>query len=451
MFEMIGGAVALGVTAIVVYVILSLRRVVPTNMVHIVQSSTNTTPYGRGKDAGNTYYEWPSWIPVIGISVIQFPESIFQVTLQNYEAYDSARLPFVVDVAAFFRVDKAETAAQRVANFKELETQLISVLQGSVRRILATNKLEEIMQERSKFGDEFTSEVKSQIEQWGVLPVKTIEFMDIRDSRESQVISNIMAKEQSRIEKESRVAVAENHREAELKEIDADRTVEVQKQDALQQVGLRTAEKDKLVGIANEQVKQEVQAQAKITAERDMEVKKVSDVKGAEIAKDVAVVRAEQDKQVKVVNAEAEKAATVTKAEGDLEAARRNAEGIQVEGIAKATAEKAMLMAPVDTQITLAKEIGENEGYQKYLITIKQVEVSGQVGLETAKALAHAELKVIANAGDVMNGVGKLGDVLSTSGGTNFSGMLAALSQTDEGKALVGSLISRIGGEVAKT
>ena len=452
-YAVIGLFLILG--AILGFVVMTLRRVVPTNMVHIVQSSKKSTPYGRGKDAGNTYYNWPSWVPVIGVSVTQFPESIFQVSLDNYEAYDSARLPFVVDVTAFFRVDNSETAAQRVASFDELNHQLVAVLQGSVRRILATNRLEEIMQERGSLGQQFTDEVLAQIKEWGVLPVKTVEFMDLRDSAKSVVIANIMAKEQSRIDKESRVAVAENSREAQLKEIDAKRVIEVQRQDAEQQVGLRTAEKDQTVGIAKEKARQEIQSQAKVTTEKDMEVKRVEEVKSAEITKEVAVVRAEQDqkvkvvnadadKQVRIVNAEGEKSAMVTKAEGQLEAAKLSAQGIEAEGIANGVAEQAILMAPINTQITLAREIGGNEGYQKYLITIKQVEVSGSVGVEMAKAMQAADLKVIANSGDMQGGIAKLGDMFTPAGGTNLTGMLSALAQTPEGSALLNGVISKL-------
>lgn len=440
------GVVAVLMVLYFVNVILSLRRVVPTNMVHIVQSKSASTPYGRGKPAGNTYYAWPDWIPVIGVTVTQFPESIFQVSLNDYEAYDSARLPFMVDVTAFFRVDNAETVAQRVSHFNELNAQLMSVLQGSVRRILATNALEDIMQERASLGQQFTDEVQKQIAEWGVLPVKTIEFMDIRDSSKGNVIANIMAKEKSRIEKESRVVVAENMREAETKEIDAKRVVEVQRQDAEQQIGIRTAEKEKTVGIADEQAKQEVLTASKITTEKNMEVQRVQHVKSAEIAKDVAVVAAEQDKEVRIVQSEAEKQSVIITAEGNLEASKRNAEGIKVEGDAKAAAEQAMLMAPINTQITLAKEIGENEGYQQYLITIRQVEANQTVGMEMAKAFAAADLKVIANAGDVGAGVSKLASVVSSAGGTNLGAMLEGLGQTEDGKALINSVIGRLAG-----
>ena len=437
MYYIIGFTILL---VVIIGVMIKFRRVVPTNMVHIVQSSKKTTSYGKGKASGNTYYEIPAAIPVFGVKVTEFPESIFQVSLNDYEAYDNARLPFKVDVSAFFRVDSAETAAQRVATFNELLGQIQDLLRGSVRRILATANLEDIMQERSTYGQQFTDEVKLQISEWGVLPVKTIEFMDIRDANGSRVIADIMLKEQSRIQMESRVKVAENNREAEEKEIEAQRQVELQKQDAEQQVGLRTAEKDRTVWIAEEKARQEIQEQAKVTAEKNMEVVRVESVKKAEIAKDVAKVKADQDKTVATVAAEAQKQVQITNADADLYAAQKSAEGIKVEGIAKAEAEKAMLLAPVDTQITLAKEIGENEGYQKYLITIKQVETSGEVGIELAKAMSKADMKIIANSGDIQSGVNSLGDMFTAKGGMNLSAMMEAISTTDAGKSLIEKL-----------
>lgn len=446
------GGLAVVIGFICVLVAIMLRRVVPTNMVHIVQTTRSSTAYGRGKAAGNTYYAFPSWVPKFGITVTEFPESIFQVSLVNYEAYDAARLPFEISAVAFFKVEDAETAAQRVASFDDLKNDLQAVLQGAVRRVLATNALEIIMHSRSELGKQFTDEVQDQVSQWGVGNVKSIEFMHLQDAKGNNVISNIMAKEKSRIDRESRVAVAENHRAAELAEIDAKRTVDVQRQDAEEQIGLRSAAKDKQVGIATQLAQQEIIAAARTTAEREMDVKKVNEVRGAEIAREVATVRAEQDKQVavvnadaqrqvQVVNAEAQRQATTTKAEGELAAALKDAQGIQARGEAAAAAEQAMLMAPVVTQIKLAAEIGSNPGYQQYLVTIKQVEAGRDVGLEMARAMQSADLKVIANAGDMQQGVAKLGDIFTPAGGTKLTGMLAALGQTPEGKKFIDGIV----------
>jgi len=416
------------------------RRVVPTNMVHIVQTGKKTISHGSNKPAGNTYYQWPSWVPKLGVVVSQFPESIFDVNLKDYEAYDQARLPFVVDVTAFFRIEQSEMAAQRVSSFEELNQQLLTVLQGSIRTILANSPLEKIMESRAEFGEHFTKEVAEQLVNWGVVPVKTIELMDIRDSSKGQVIQNIMAKEKSRIEQESRVAVAENMRIAVEKEIIANREVALSQQQAEQQVGERTALKTREVGIANEKASQHIKAEAKVTAERDMEVVRVKQVREAEINRDTNVVIAEQDKSVMIINSEADKQNKIIVAQGVLEQAILNAKGIEAEGIAKGVAETAILRAPVDTQIMLAKEIGNNDGYQKYLVTIKQVEVSGEVGKELARAMEKADMKIIANSGDIQSGMSSLGDLFTAKGGTSIGAMLAALNNTEEGAALLNKL-----------
>ncbi|MGC5189113.1 hypothetical protein ACPXBB_26310, partial [Escherichia coli] len=52
-------AAVAAILLLVLIIAITLRRVVPTNMVHIVQTSHSSTPYGRGKPAGNAYYAWP--------------------------------------------------------------------------------------------------------------------------------------------------------------------------------------------------------------------------------------------------------------------------------------------------------------------------------------------------------------------------------------------------------
>lgn len=421
--------------------VLSLRRVVNTNEVHIVQSNKETISYGKDMPKGNTYYEWPSWIPIIGIQVIKLPVSVFSLRLENYEAYDKGRVPFVLDLEAFFRIEDSNVAAQRVANVQDLTNQLRSILQGAARTILASKDIEEIMQGRAEFGDAFTAEVKEQLKSWGVTTVKNIELMDIRDSKESKVIQNIMEKKKSLIEMQSRMEVAENKKKAENAEIDARREVDLNKQVAEQQVGVRTAEKEKEVGIALQKAQQDVKEQEKVTTEKEMEVVKVAQTKQAEIDKQVQIVQAEQKRDTDVIFAEGEKKKTVLVAEGQLEAKKREAQGIEAEGNARAEAEKAMQMAPVSAQITLAKEIGENAGYQQYLITIRQVEAQQAVGIAQADALQKADVKVIANAGDAGSGLTSVGQVFSAKGGTNIGAMLEGLVNTEQGAALISKFL----------
>lgn len=420
--------------------VLSLRQVVATNEVHIVQSSKQTKSYGKDTEYGNSYYEWPAWLPILGISKITLPVSVFDLDLNEYEAYDQGRLPFVVDIKSFFRITDSNVAAQRVASFEELQEQLKAIVQGAVRTILASSDIESIMQGRSVYGEQFTREVSEQLSNWGVDTVKNIELMDIRDSKESHVIQNIMAKKKSAIEMESRTVVAENLRKAQIAEIEAQREVDMQNQQALETVGRRTAEKEKAVGIANELAHQEITEQQRTTKEKEMAVIKVAEVKQAEITKEVTVVQAQQQKETSVIRAEGEKQQTVLIADGKLEEQKRIAEGITVTGAAEAEAKKLMELAPVQAQIALAQEIGDNKGYQEYLVTIRQVEANEKIGIEQSQALRAADIKIIANAGEPVSGMNSVMDLFSSKGGTQVSAMLEAIAQSKNGKAALEKL-----------
>lgn len=421
--------IAIGVFVIILscfIVAIMLRRVVPTNEVQIVQSGKATISYGKDLPAGNTYYEWPRWIPVLGVIKTTLPVSVFNLTLNGYEAYDKGRLPFVVDVVAFFRVSDSNLAAQRVSNFNELEGQLTLVVRGAIRTVLASHEIDEIMVERSKFGIQFTDLVSEQLGSWGVIAVKSIELMDIRDANGNQVIHNIMEKKKSLIEMQSRSEVAENMKIAQIAEINAQRDTETQKQVAMQMIGLQTATKDKEIGIAQQESQQAIKEQQKITQTKEMAIIKVNQVTQAEIDKEISIIQADQQKQTSILISD-----------GNLESEKRHAEGVAIQGKAKAEAEKAMQLAPIQAQIELAKEIGSNGEYQKYLITIRQVEATQAVGMEQAKALEKADIKIIANTGEPVSGVSKVMDLFSAKGGTNLGAMLEGLAQSEIGKDLL--------------
>jgi len=418
--------------AIAIMVPFFLRRVVPTNEVHIVQSSSKTTSYGKDMESGNSYYEWPHWIPLIGITKVVLPVSVFDLNLHAYEAYDKERVPFVVDVTAFFRIKDSNVAAQRISSFSELEEQLKVITQGAVRTVLASHEINDIMLKRSEFGAKFTSEVAEQLISWGVESVKNIELMDIRDAQGQSVVENIMNKRKSFIEMESRREVAENLKNANIAEIEARKLTALQQQQAEQEVGQRIAEKDKKVGISQQQAFQEIKEQEKLTKEKEMNVFRVQEVKRAEINREKALVLADENRQSQIITAEGQKqkdiieaegnkTKTILQAEGDLQNQKLGAEGIKAEGEAKAEAERLMQLAPINAQIELAKEIGQNESYQNYLVTIRKVEAEEAIGIEQAKALKEADIKVIANGGDVASGINKITDIFSAKGGTDIS------------------------------
>lgn len=454
-----------GVVILLIGYILSLRIIVPTNVVHIVQRGDKTVSYGIGKGS-NVYYRFPSWIPKLGIVVRILPVSNFDIDLSRYSAYDKDRVPFVVDVKAFFHIKDTNKAAEKVESYEELKKQLENVVQGSVRSILAKSKLEEIMEERSIFGDKFTENVRVDLENWGVEAIKNIELMDIRDADGSSVIHQIMAKRMSAIEMESRIEVAQNNRSSEQAELQARKEVNVTKADAervseearaksQELIGIAQADSAKKSGIALQESASEIARAERLTAEQQMEVVKINQIKQAEIDKDKTIINAEQEKRRVEIEAQADKFKVETDASARLEAKKRDAEGIisigsaeadviKSKGISEAESKKAMELAGVTAQTTLAKEIGENKSYQEYLIKIREVEVSQIVGVaqyeSIAKALSNADLKLLVNSGDVNSGIGKFSDIFTSKGASQLNGLVEGLKQTEEGKGVLSIL-----------
>ena len=479
------GFIGLCVIALVIK-ILSLRRIAPADMVHVVQTNKKTTSFGKNTGNGNVYYRWPKWLPILGVEVKNLPVSNFDMPLNNYEAYDKDRVPFVVDVRTFFRISDTNQAAEKIASIEELRKHLEAVVQGAVRNIMAKAKLEDIMEERSVYGQQFTDEVKDQLLEWGVVAVKNIELMDIRDSKDSNVIENIMAKKKSEIEKDSRITVAMNKKLAQEAEIEAEREIEVKQAEKEKIVGEKNAEKDQMIGIASEKAKQQIAQEAEETARNELAVEKVCQITNAtikqeketidaETLKKTTIIKADQEKEKMKIDAEAQKEKTKidtdavkyqteTKAEADKNAKEKEAlaikilkeaeaEGIKAVGVANADAEKQMQLARVTAEITLAEKIGNNEGYQEYLVNlevvkqqanvaVEQAKYNAEVGRAQAQNLNRADIKIITNTadGNIGNGVSKVMDLFSPKGGTALSGMMEAFAQTDAGKSVLAKL-----------
>lgn len=470
--------VAIGVVSLIVISIicwlLSKRRVVKPSEVHVVRRTKVTDIYGNIKpvtnaatgaqeqtdeSSGNVYYEIPSWMPIWGVEVQVLPLHNFSVDLENYEAYDKDKLPFVVDVTAFFRIADYKQAASRIEDNSTLEEHLTKIVQSSVRSILANDTLDEIMIQRSRYGEEFTKEVSDNLKEWGVVPVKSIELMDVRDKDGEQVISNIMEKKKSFIDMESRKEVAKNNQEAKEAEIAAEQSIAMKEEEKQETVGRRRAEREKAVGIAREQSQQDIQEQAKTTKEKEMAVLQVETVQRANIDKERTIIDANASRErqkieaeAKVVVAEEQKKAAehdasalyikkTKDAEAELIKEQNIAKAIEAKGLAEATAKEKQGLAEVEPQIVLAKEIGENKGYQAYLIEIKKVEATQAVGIEQAKNLGNAQIKIIANAGgNVETGVKSVMDLFSASGGQALGSMLEAFKGTDAGQAIIEKL-----------
>jgi len=389
MFYFIG----LGVLAMSLLVAMSWRRVVPTNKIHVVQSRGAMYSYGRGEGKGNVYYHVPSPIPFFGVDVTELPIDIFKIPLDGYEAYDAAKVPFSVDVIAFFQIEDALTASQRIGDYDTLKNQLTDTLRGAVRKVLAGHPIEKIMGIRNELGSEFFEEVQDDVKNWGV-KLNSIEFMDISDAQGTKVVTNIMDKERTTIERDSRMKVAENEKAAEIAEIEAQEAT-----------SLRDVQRKETVAVRDEENKQKVQIAAAETRRKEMSVLEVETVRRQEIAKDQARVSAEAAKQVMLLQAEAEALSAKTNAEGYKDAKI-------LEGAGEASKTSATGTAEAD--IIKAKGLAEAEAKEKMAEALQKMNdaainaelVKAMVEINRAKYEGLAEAYKNANVKIVTSGKG---------------------------------------------
>ena len=222
---------------------------------------------------------------------------------------------------------------------------------------------------------------------------------------------------------------------AKIAEIEAKQEVDIRAEEAQEQVGKREAEKAKNVGVAQQLTYQQIKEQEKITAEKDMHVRQVEQVRQAEITKETQVVAAEQEKRT-----------TVLVAEGQLEKAKREALATEIQGLAAAEAKKALELAPVQAQIVLAKEIGENKGYQDYLVSLESIRAHIEVGKEQAKALQLANVNVISNTGSPVDGTNDVMSLFSSETGTRVGAFVEGMAQLPVGKAITDAVLGKQSG-----
>lgn len=442
-----------------IYILTQLRKVVPTNEAHVVQKASKSVSYGKGVDNGtnwNVYLAWPSWVPVVWVSVQKLPLSIFDLQLNDYEAYDSGKVPFQVDITAFFEIREPEVAAQKVFTIGELKDQLNETLKWVVRKVLASKDIVEIMESRVEIKKEFYDQVFGAVKSWGI-KLQNVEFMDIRDANGSQVITNIMMKKRSQIESESQIEVAENQKMAAIEKenklaearsaaakakstadiiaSDAERDAEIKVIENEKLTQNQEIDKERILAIQKEEAKQKLYEAEKITKERELAVKQVDEEKNAEIAKNIELIKADEQKQKVIIDAQADKesielAASADKVKVELEA---SAEKNRIESIwiAKAKEIDYIGTAKAKNQTQMAEALNTFDSASiDFMKKELDVNLSEIVDLEKAKALWKADVKVISTGANGGEGVKSFMDLFSANWGSNIGAMVEAAKNT---------------------
>jgi flotillin len=440
----------------ILYIVTQLRKVVPTNEVHVVQRKKDSVPYGKGMTAGNVYLAWPAWVPMFGIEVQRLPLSIFDLQLNGYKAYDVWKVPFQVDITAFFEISEPGLAAEKVFSIAELKEQLTETVKWVVRKILAERDIVEIMESRSEIKDKFYEEVLWAVKSWWV-ELKNVEFMDIRDDDGSQVVTNIMMKKRSLIESESQIEVAENQKRATIEkenktaearaaaaaaksgadiiESNSERDAELKRIENEKLTQNQDIEKERVLAVQKEEAKQKVYESEKETTAKRLAVKQLDEEKNAEIAKNIELIKADEQKQKVIIDAQAEKETITLKAQAEKIKVELDAHAKKIEiesiGIAKAKALDYHGTAEAKNKTQMAEALNTFDTASiQYMIKELETHLSEIVDLEKAKSLASADVKVISTWKNGWEGINTFMDLFSANGGTNIWAMIEAAKNT---------------------
>jgi len=243
--------------------------------------------------------------------------------------------------------------------------------------------------------------MQDDLEQWG-LELISFQLIDFRDTDKSSIISDISKRREVEIESRTREENAEKIKQARIKEAEAEELAKS-----------REIAKDQVLAEREQNKAQKIAEQEKLAEEKRLEVVRVVEVQRAEIDKAKAIVLANQKKDTEEINKETKQ----LEGEGDRLKAEEMAKGeaapIREKGIAEAEAKEKLQAAlnkfTPEAIIALTAE----------LVVAKDKEV----GIETAKALTAADVKVFAG------GDGTAKD------GFNLGKMISAMSASSEGTA----------------
>ena len=353
----IGGAVLLVV--LILWLIASRYKVARPNEAYIITGQKGKAVTNPETGLVSTDLSGQKVIMGGGVFVIPFVQRLhvldlssrrIMVTIRN--AVSGQGIKLNVDGVAIVKVggneDSIRAAAQRfLMQQEEIETFTQETLAGSLRSIVGSLTVEQIIRDRAAFAQRVADESEASLTGQGLV-LDTFQIQDITD--DGTYLSDLGRPESARVGQLAAIAEADARREAEqariaasqeiaiseralvLKEAEIQAETDAAKAQAAASGPLAQADRDQ--AILTEQEKVAVRQAALKERQLDTEVRKPADAKRYEIE-----TEAQARRQASIYEAEARKAASIADAEADAERQRLSGEGEQSRRQALATAE----------------------------------------------------------------------------------------------------------------
>jgi flotillin len=420
--------IIIAISILILFVILAaLYTIVPADYVDVVIQKGKMkvlsphTEYNKlGKAA---YFKIPGWFFLfgLGMTVHRVPLRMITVDVSNFMAFDIERARFLCNIIAYVAVTKPVVAAQRFGgDVSELERQVAMIVTATTRDACTKKTIREIINNRQDIIETVNPSLREAIQHWGI-DLKDIELVYFQDPTKTEygekepphVIRDISSIIEEQINSEARQKNAEQRKIARLKEAETDEEATKREISRDEEVAKRQQEKDRAVA-----------EYEKVALAEQFEVRRVDEVKMAEILKQKALVVANQNKEVEEINKERKR----LDGEGDKiylsEKAKGEAAPIREKGLADAEAK----MKLQDALNRFGPEA------IRALVAERLVEMQRQIGLETAKALTTADLKVFAGGNSARSGfdLGQLIESLDVASESSAVSVLNRLARPND-------------------
>jgi len=391
-----------GVVIIVLWVVLSLprqRRVVPRHEAHVVIKRKKVVVYSGTAEIegirGTTYYYFPSWVPWVGMDVTQVPLSVLELRVPEMVTFAARTARFTLTASVFVRVTDPLKSAQRWPgrSVDDFVTGVKELMENAIRNTTTAFAAEDIIEKKDEIASKLQHALSADMDEYGCI-ITNVGIVDITDAPDNSVISDIARKREAEINSESRQIVAVKEREARVVEAENTQASEMRESQAAEAIGVRNREKEQRVFVSQQKV-----------ATEEMEVERIRKVRAAEIERDAAIERAQGERQSVILKREAE------------------GEGTRIIGLAEAEVTRSKGMAEAEA---ISKRAEALNRLQEAGRSFRNIEKDEKVGLELAKALQHADLKLVSTGK-----VDSFLDLFSANGGANLGAFMSSLRQVE--------------------
>ena len=346
----------------------------PSNRIIVVYGKTGGNKTAKCVHGGGTFI-----IPLIqDFGVLSLEPMTTDIDLKG--ALSKGNIRVAVPSTFTFGISTHESiminAAERLLGLSknDIIVQASDIILGQLRLAIATLTIEEINQDREKFLEQINANVNTELNKIG-LEIINVNIKDITD--ESGYIDAIGKKAAAEAINKAKVEVAQQEKLGAVGEAEANKEKEVQvaEQSAQTEIGRTNAQKEQRIKTAN------LEAQA-------VEGENISKANIAEYNATLAVKQAEAFREGEVAKATAQRDVLLAQKEQEEarlkkeELARQEVEKLKIQVQADAEAEKARRIAHGEADAIKAKYFAEAEGVKAVL---------------EAKARGYEELVKISN------------------------------------------------------